>query len=117
PLSDVERAAYRAIDVRAYIAVPLVKDGRFAALLAVHDVGARGWTEAEVRLVEETAERTWAAVERARAEAALRESAESLRVALAGARMGTWRWDIAADRQELDPQLRAMVGTEAESMS
>jgi transposase len=56
--------------------VPLVKGGRFVAALGVHQHAPRGWTPEEVALVEETAERTWAALERARAEEALRESEE-----------------------------------------
>lgn len=71
---DAEKARYREIDIAAHIDVPLIKNGQFVALLVVHQSIPRVWTEAEVRLVEETAERTWAAVERSRAEAALRES-------------------------------------------
>ena len=39
----------------------------------------RVWTPDEIALVEEVAERTWAAIERARAEAALRESEDKYR--------------------------------------
>lgn len=69
-----EAAVIRQGGYRAYVAVPLVKAGLWVAVLAVHSVHPRHWTEAEVALVEETAERTWAAVEQARAETALRES-------------------------------------------
>ncbi|HYW22384.1 MAG TPA: ATP-binding protein [Nodularia sp. (in: cyanobacteria)] len=69
-----EKARYRLIDIAAHIDVPLIKNDQFVALLAVHQVNPRLWTEDEVKRVEETAEQTWAAVERARAEAALRES-------------------------------------------
>ena len=72
--TDAEQAKYREIEIAAHIDVPLVKNNRFVALLAVHQSMPRQWTETEVKLAEETAERTWAAVERARAEAALRES-------------------------------------------
>ncbi len=74
-----ERAAYASVSIGAYIAVPLVKAGRIAAYLAVNQRTPRAWTLQDVALVEETAERTWAAVERARAEAALRESEEKYR--------------------------------------
>jgi PAS domain S-box-containing protein len=56
-----------------------VKDGRLVAALGVNQVRPRAWTAAEVALVEETAERTWAAVGRARAEEALRRSEERYR--------------------------------------
>jgi PAS domain S-box-containing protein len=72
--TEAEKARYRAIDIAAHIDVPLLKNNQFVALLAAQQSTPRQWTELEVNLVEETAERTWAAVERARAEAALRES-------------------------------------------
>ncbi|MUG98547.1 PAS domain-containing protein [Scytonema sp. UIC 10036] len=77
--SEAERAGYSAISVRAFIAYPLVKAGRLVALLGVTQSTPRIWTDQEVELVRETAERTWAAVERARAEAALRESEDQFR--------------------------------------
>jgi PAS domain S-box-containing protein len=46
----------------------------------VHHGSPRLWTPEETALVSETAERTWAAIERARAEEALRESEENLRL-------------------------------------
>jgi two-component system CheB/CheR fusion protein len=46
------------------------------------------------------------------AEQSARESRERLRVALAAARMGTWRWDIPADRYTLDEGLRELFGLE-----
>lgn len=71
-----EKARYREIDIAAHIDVPLIKNNQFVALLAVQQSMPRQWTETEVKLAEETAERTWADVERARIEGALRESEE-----------------------------------------
>jgi PAS domain S-box-containing protein len=48
--------------------------------------------------------------ERRAAEQALAESEARLRVALAAARMGTWRWDIRADRDRLDSNLLRLLG-------
>jgi PAS domain S-box-containing protein len=78
--SDTERAAYRGIDVRAFIAHPLVRQGRLVALLGVTQATPRAWTSLELELVRETAERTWTMVERARAEEALRDSEARLQV-------------------------------------
>nr|WP_322720781.1 YlcI/YnfO family protein [Nostoc sp. ChiQUE02]MDZ8233862.1 YlcI/YnfO family protein [Nostoc sp. ChiQUE02] len=78
-LSPEQRSAYAAIEIGAYIGIPLIKGGEFVAGLAVHTSEARAWTPDEVSLAEEVAERTWAAVERARIEAALRESEEKYR--------------------------------------
>ncbi len=43
---------------------------------------------------------------------ALRESEERLRLALAAARMGTWNWDVAADRHRRDENLNRLLGLE-----
>jgi len=71
-------AAFDGAQIRSALAVPLVKDGRLVAVLSLHHARPRRWSDAEVQLAEEVAERTWAAVERARAEEALRHSEASL---------------------------------------
>ncbi len=74
-MGSTAQASYSAIlQINAFVAVPLVKGGRFVAGLSALMTNARNWTQDEILLVEETAERTWAAVERARAEVALRDS-------------------------------------------
>lgn len=77
-LSDEERAAYREVDLQAYVGVPLIKDDRLTAFFAVSQATPREWTDNEIALVEETAERTWNAVERAHAEQALKQTNEGL---------------------------------------
>ena len=72
-----------ALDIGAYISVPLVRDGRLAACLIVHQRTPRNWTPVEVSLVEQVAERTWAALGHARAEEALRASERRMRMLLA----------------------------------
>jgi PAS domain S-box-containing protein len=68
PAYGAIRPALAAIDAAAVISVPLLKNGRFVANLNVHHRTAHDWTDDEVALVEAVAERTWEAVERARAE-------------------------------------------------
>jgi signal transduction histidine kinase/ActR/RegA family two-component response regulator len=65
---------WESIDTRAVVSVPLVRDGRFRASLFVNDRLARDWSFDEIRLIEAVAARIWDAVERARAEAALRDA-------------------------------------------
>ncbi len=60
--------------MRGGVAVPLLKEGRFVAALYAHQTEPRRWTDDEVALIQEVAERTWDAVERGRAETALRHS-------------------------------------------
>jgi two-component system CheB/CheR fusion protein len=73
------RERYTALGVRAILGASLVKKGRPVALLLLADTEERQWSESAVNLIQETAERTWAAIERARAEAALQESEQNLR--------------------------------------
>ena len=78
-----EREAWRAANVRAAVVIPLVKEGLLVAEFGVHCAKARQWTEAEVDLLADVAERTWAAAQRARAEEALRESEHHAQILLA----------------------------------
>ena len=80
PLFDEqERKALAAVHVGAYVAVPLVKQGVWVGVLSVLNIQPRDWAPTEVEAVQEVAERTWAAIERARAERALRRSEEKYR--------------------------------------
>ncbi len=78
-MTPAEKAAHATLGVGATLCVPLVKQGRLVAILTVHYAGPHDFRPDEVAITEETAERTWAAVERARAEAALRGSEERFR--------------------------------------
>ena len=98
-LSAEERLAYAAVQIGAHVGVPLVKGGRLVAGLVVHAKELREWTEDEVELIEETAERTWAAVGRARAEEALRESEENYRTLFTSIDEGFCVIELLLDQQ------------------
>ncbi|MEG5065172.1 PAS domain S-box protein [Microcoleus sp. B3-A4] len=87
-------ATFDAIQTKSLLCVPLVKEGRFVALLVLHHASVRHWTEEEVVLMERIAQKTWLAVERSRAEEQLRESEAHLQLAVKIGRMGTWDWDM-----------------------
>lgn len=79
-LSDLDRRSFAALEMRALIvASARIGAGNPVWALLVATTAPRQWTSGEIALVEEVAERTWAAMERARAEAALRESEEKYR--------------------------------------
>ncbi|MFM8322923.1 MAG: ATP-binding protein [Chloroflexota bacterium] len=99
PLGEDERAAYRALEVQAHLTVPLLKDGRLNGLLSVLSTRPRPWTGEDSLLVEETAGRIWDAVQRARAQAAVQESAERFRIMADGTPLMIWVTD-AAGRME-----------------
>jgi PAS domain S-box-containing protein len=77
--SPAEKAICAGIQVRAFVVVPLLKNGRWVLNLVAHSSRPRPWPPHELALLAETAERTWAAAERARAEEALRRSEEQFR--------------------------------------
>lgn len=79
------RGHFVGLGFRSMMMAPLVKQGRLIATLMVGDTQVRDWTESEASLLAETAERTWAALERGRAEAALRDSEQALAADLARA--------------------------------
>jgi PAS domain S-box-containing protein len=57
---------FNSIGIKAIICAPLVKEGKLAAMMAVHQSTPRQWTPAEVLLVGEVVDRCWAHIERVR---------------------------------------------------
>ncbi|MCW8086580.1 PAS domain-containing protein [Sabulicella glaciei] len=66
--------AYQALGIASLLVAPVVRGGRTAAALYVHTAAPRSWLAEDIELAEAVAARAWIAVERARAERALRES-------------------------------------------
>jgi PAS domain S-box-containing protein len=67
-----QQAYLMAMGVTASLLVPLVKNGRLLAFLALGYEHPHRWSEAEIALARSMAERLWTAVDLARAHAALR---------------------------------------------
>ena len=82
--TDEERRAWWANGQSTGLGAPVMKNGRLRGVLATNTAMPRFWTESDIAIAEEVAERTWSEVERARAEAALRESEQALAADLAG---------------------------------
>ncbi|MEE1613741.1 PAS domain-containing sensor histidine kinase [Microvirga sp. CF3016] len=78
-VGEAYAATWSGIGCRSLIVTPLIKYGRFRALLYVHESTPRHWTSTEIMLVERVAHRTWDAVERARIEKDLRDREAVLR--------------------------------------
>ena len=79
-LAPEEAATFQGIGIAATICMPLVKEGRLTALMAIHDKAPRRWTDEELTLLREVTERSWAHVERAGALAELRASEAQFRI-------------------------------------
>ncbi len=67
-IPEADQTAMQAIGIEAHIAVPVIKAGVLMSTLSVSEKEPRAWTKLEIELVRETAERTWEAIGRARAE-------------------------------------------------
>jgi PAS domain S-box-containing protein len=70
PRTRAHPEAFERLRAPAMLLVPVVREGRLIALVAVGSREVRRWTDHEVALVEDAAERTRSAVERAIAEQA-----------------------------------------------
>jgi PAS domain S-box-containing protein len=116
-LGRADREACLARGVHSAIAAPLWRDGRFAAVVAVHDERPRGWTPEEVELVCAMAARCWESIERARAIRELKQSEQRLRFAQKAGRVGVFEWEIGADRVVWSPELEGLYGLPAGSFS
>jgi PAS domain S-box-containing protein len=103
-------AAQRAIGTRALLDVPIVENGRTVGQIFVHADRPRQWTDGEIGLVREFAERTRSAIARRDAEERLRASEAKLANALASASLGPFEWDPATGHLDMDAQGRRIFG-------
>jgi PAS domain-containing protein len=65
---------FESLHLRATICMPLVKEGRPTALMAIHHKTAHVWTDYDLALITEVTERSWAHIERVRSEAEGRDA-------------------------------------------
>jgi PAS domain S-box-containing protein len=111
--TDEERVAMRSRQIAAFVGVTLVKGGQMVAAFGANHDRPRAWNAAEVDLVADVAERTWDAVERTRAEAALRRHEHRLRLAIEASAGGSWTWDAVSNQVDWDDRFRALYGFSA----
>lgn len=108
-------ATFTYLEFSAAVTVSLIKRGRMVAAIYVHNRTPRFWTDSEVKLVEDVAERIWDALERARAETALRASEDRLRLAIDAGHMAVWEHETASDRITASPELNRLLGYPADT--
>jgi PAS domain S-box-containing protein len=109
-LTDSERANLLGNETRAFSVAMLQKAGPWMSALCVESVTPRLWTRAEIELIRDVAERTWDAVDRARAEEVLRGSEQRLRLALHATGGGSWSWEAHTNHLDWDDRFRAQFG-------
>jgi PAS domain S-box-containing protein len=78
-ISAEEAATFQSIGISATICMPLVKEGRLTALMAIHHRKPHVWTDFELALITEVTDRSWAHIERVRAGAEVREGERRFR--------------------------------------
>lgn len=108
--ADFYETGYKALGMNAFVGVPLLRNSRWTAGLAVIHQSARRWTEAELNLLETVAERAWLAVEKLRHEAALRESKEVMRLAMETANIYSWQFDLKTKKAVYSGDVERVVG-------
>ncbi|PSJ38930.1 hybrid sensor histidine kinase/response regulator [Allosphingosinicella deserti] len=109
-LDEAGRAACAAYDIDAAITVPLIKNDQLVSILSVQQKDARAWSDADVDLVAEVAERTWATLERAKAEAARRESDALLSAIMTHAPIGIYLKDESGRYLLANPEVARRLG-------
>ena len=67
-------AGYSRLKIGACAIVPILRDGRIVAMLALTTLGSRAWSQRDVSMLGTVAERMWLAMERLRLAAQLSES-------------------------------------------
>lgn len=85
---------YRRIGVAAFINMPLVRNGKLVANALVHSAEPRAWSDVDLDLVRDMAERVWSALERVRAQGVARDTDKRYRVAALATNDAIWDWDL-----------------------
>ncbi len=99
-----------ALQVRAAITVPIIRNGILVAAIRIHQINPRIWTAAEVSLVEEVSQHTWDAVEKAKAQNALKESEQKFRDLVEASALAIWETDANGIVVTDSPSWRSFTG-------
>ncbi len=94
----------------AFVNVPVIEREGLVAIMYVSSAVAREWSDDDIALIREVAERTRSHVARLRAIAGLRRNEEQLRLATEAGDIGFWDIDMTALTIFLTPNMRGMFG-------
>jgi PAS domain S-box-containing protein len=116
-LTKTERENLLSAGITAALGIPLIKDDRWVASFGVQHSTPREWTISETELVQEAAESTWAAVERARAGEALRQSENRYRMLYESLRDAFVQVDMAGNIISFNEIYCQMLGYSQEELA
>ena len=109
--SDIERATWAGLGVSSVLAMQMVLQQTLLGFIACNSERVvRAWTEDEERLLQLAAGILANVLARGRAEADLLQSEERLKLALAGADLGMYDWNLNTDVLFVDDRYLGMLG-------
>ena len=107
---------FNTIGIKAIVCCAYLRGGVLRAMMAVHQIEPRDWTDSEIEITQAFVEHCWAAIEQRRAEFELRRSEALLRIANRAAKIGEWSIDVPSGRVNWSDETCAMhdvaAGTE-----
>ncbi len=107
----VEARSHLDAGIRAAQSTPLVtRSGQLVGMLSTHWKTVPHAPDRQLDLLDVLARQAADLIERTQAEQALREGEQQRRVALEAAELGTWNYDIAAERLHWDQRTAALFG-------
>lgn len=98
------------ISAGSFVNMPLMEQGRVVAMVFVNHATPRHYTDSDLRLMREVAERVRSATERARSEAALRDSEAQFRVFAQATPIQIWASWADGSLYWFNPQVYAYSG-------
>lgn len=103
--------------VISFVYIPLMKNGQPVGVLCISQETPRNWSAVDINLVQDIAQRTWAAVERARAETALAQSERFVKGIITSLPLVIYVFDLQERRNLfLSPQVEPLFGYTVEQM-
>jgi PAS domain S-box-containing protein len=106
---DETRELYTSVGVGAVLTIPMVRAGKLVAVLSAQNITPRHWTDTEVEVMREVADRTLTVLERAASEERLAESEAQLAAFMEHAPVVMYLKDAAGRYIRINPEFaRAM---------
>lgn len=97
-------------DIRAFVGIPCLCEGRWVAVLAINARTPQEWRSDQVALLQKVVARLWSVIEQTRAMQALRESEERLRLALRAADQGLYDVNVQTGEVTVNDSYAQMLG-------